>query len=513
MVKKIALYMRLSSEDEKSGESQSISSQRNLIKDFIINDNELIAYKQVEYVDDGYSGYNLNRPSITKLIEEVRANEIYCIIVKDISRFGRNNLEILPYIEKIFPFMGVRFISISDNFDTSNKVSSMSDINISIKSIVNDFYVKDLSKKRKSSCRVNAENGIYTTGSLAYGYKRDEKDRHRIVIDEYSARIVEKIFEYVINGLSTGEVAKKLNQENIITPSEYKRRYIFKNNKATKNNNVWTNIAVTRILKNEIYTGTFIAYKREYIGINSKLTVANKEEDWVKIKGNHIAIIDEKTFNYVNEICLPKNKRRNKNYKDKNIFARKLYCGYCGKTMRNNDRNRKYYYCVSHRYTENKPCFENAIPKIEVEKIVLSKLKEEAKKVKVGNSKAKKQSKVRKVINSNYISKLESLAKKNFENYMKGSIDEIEFKNRQGDIESEIAENKKGSIEKKEINKNIKVIDYDTDCLELQKPSDDMNVCDKIINNDGLTREMMVFVKKINIFGINDIEVEIDMNK
>ncbi len=511
MSRNIALYMRLSIEDENEGLSESIVSQKNLIKDFILNDKELKNYNQMEFIDDGYSGYNMNRPAITDLIEKIRDGEINCIIVKDISRFGRNNLEVLPYIERIFPFMGVRFISILDKFDTSKNISTNSAMDISVKSMMNDFYVKDLSKKMKAIRRLCAEKGEYTSGTPVFGYKTCSKNKKIIVIDKEPADIVKRIFNYALDGKTTGEIAKILNKEKVITPLKYKRETVFKNKtvKDYANENYrWTNSIIKQMLKNEMYIGTFIAYKRIRTKIKSNNSVANDKANWIKIENSHEAIINKDIFKKVNKL---ENKSGVYVNRKAGMFARKVFCGHCGKTMRNTDRNRKYFRCISHQYTEDKPCLESSIAKVDIEKLVLEKLKKEVKKVYVPK-KSDKKIKQRERIKFNKedeIKVLEIKKTKVFEKFVEGSISQETFISETEKIEKKCRElNITEYINDGEYNSDKGVEKFNCALGENNRSE----LFNRILESDLLTKEMMQFVKVIKIFSNEDIEIDILIN-
>ncbi len=510
MSENIAMYMRLSKEDEKEGLSESIVSQKSLINEFILNDIELSQYNKIEFIDDGYSGYNLNRPAISDLIEQVKNNKIKIIIVKDISRFGRNNLEILPYIDKIFPFMGVRFISILENLDTSKNVSTNTAMDISIKSMINDFYVKDLSKKRKAVSRMCAERGIYTSGSPAFGYTTDKKDKKHIVVDEVPANIVRNIFNYAMKGRTTGEIATVLNTNKIITPIEYRRKNIF-NRKTVKeykyNRGGWTNENVKRILKNEVYTGTFIAYKRLHTEIKSNKTIANDEKNWIKLEDNHEAIIDREIFDFVQNEYFTTDKR--KKPREESMFARKVFCGHCGKTMRNTDRNKKYFRCVSHRYTDNEPCIGTSIPKEYVENLVLKKLKKDISDKNIFGGMAKDFGKKHKLNYRNInleISRLKEKTKNLFEKYINGEVNESRFV-----IENEKLQEQIKLLQNK-ANVNNEILRVNDDKAEFSNgiiKNNQSEIYQNIIESDVLTVDIMRFVNSIRIYSLDYIEIDI----
>ena len=227
MKKCIGIYLRLSLEDvdkrtnKAKDESNSIAAQRQLIQRHIEQNPYLCNLPQMEFCDDGFSGTNFERPDFQRMIDLIRAGEIHIVIVKDLSRFGRDYLEVGDYLEHIFPFLGVRMISINDHYDSEKYQGNTAGMDIAFRNLIYDYYSKDLSKKVKSAMRTKQRNGGYIT-CCTYGYKVSPKNKHQMVIDPETAPIVRKIFTDVIGGKSTSQVARELNAEGIPTPQQYK---------------------------------------------------------------------------------------------------------------------------------------------------------------------------------------------------------------------------------------------------------------------------------------------------
>ena len=216
MKKCIAMYLRLSQEDvdmrtnRAKDESNSIAAQRQLIQRHIEQNPYLSNLTVMEFCDDGFSGTNFERPDFQRMIELVRAGEIHIVMVKDLSRFGRDYLEVGDYLEHIFPFLGVRMISINDHYDSERFLGNTAGMDIAFRNLIYDYYSKDLSKKVKSAMRTKQRNGGYVT-CCTYGYKVDPKNKHKMIIDPVAAPIVRRIFTDVIAGKSTSQVARELN--------------------------------------------------------------------------------------------------------------------------------------------------------------------------------------------------------------------------------------------------------------------------------------------------------------
>ena len=215
------LYLRLSRDDGDKEESNSITGQRELLRDFIRNRPELREY--AVRIDDGFTGSNFERPDFKKMMEDVKEGRTNCIIVKDLSRFGRNYLDAGEYIEKIFPFLGVRFIAVNDNYDSLGEKSASDDLVIPFKNLINEAYCRDISVKVRTQLEIKRKSGQYIGAFAVYGYMKDETDKNRLIVDEYAADIVRDIFAWKLDGMSPQDIAVRLNQSGILSPMEYKK--------------------------------------------------------------------------------------------------------------------------------------------------------------------------------------------------------------------------------------------------------------------------------------------------
>lgn len=258
---KAALYLRLSSEDGDKVESDSIQNQRELIKHFLEKHPEITSVD--EFVDDGYTGANFDRPGFSQMMEAIGEGSIDCIIVKDLSRLGRNYIETGRYIERIFPMLEVRFIAINDSYDNANPNGDADDIIVPFKNLINDAYCRDISMKIRSQIDVKRRNGKFVGTLAPYGYKKDPEDKNHLIIDEYAAGIVRKIFDMKLQGYNEGRIADCLNAEGVLTPMLYKRSCGITCNCRFQisDNPKWISKLVTRILTNEDYIGTLVQGK------------------------------------------------------------------------------------------------------------------------------------------------------------------------------------------------------------------------------------------------------------
>ncbi len=334
----IAIYCRLSLEDGDVAESESISNQRDLIKNYISNNDDFTCSKTVEYVDDGYTGLNFERPSAKKMLDEVKEGKINTIIVKDFSRFGRNDIEVGDYIEQIFPFLNIRFIAINDNFDSHKLQNTTGNMNFVFSSFMNYYYIKDVSSKVQTANRIKMKKGEYLTGKAPFGYIKSDIEKNKLVIDEYSASIVKKIFDLFIKGYSINDVARQLNKENIPTPS------IYMNNKIKAD--FWSKTAVSDILKNEVYIGTFIGGRTKSKIVGNKFVSKQMPTDtWIIIENNHDAIVDKETFVFANEMRIKKPKI-NKPKANDYLLKGKIVCEKCGhKLYKSKSKYNAYFFC------------------------------------------------------------------------------------------------------------------------------------------------------------------------
>ena len=333
-----AIYLRLSREDGDVAEgsklvSNSISNQKALIMDFLKSHTEIKVHSV--YADDGYSGVNFDRPDFQRMLEDIRKGTINCVIVKDLSRFGRNYIEAGRYIEKIFPMLGVRFIAITDNYDSMAAAGGYgSDMVVPFKNLINDAYCRDISIKIRSHLEMKRKKGEYIGAFAVYGYLKDERNKNHLIIDEYAAGVVRDIFAMKLCGLNQQTIADRLNSDGILSPMEYKKSIginletTFKKGTQAK----WSYNAVLRILKNEVYTGVLTQGKQTTPNYKIKTRVMKPEEEWVKVENTHEPVVSRKDFNLVQEL-LKQDTRISPDREALFPLAGLLYCGGCMEPM------------------------------------------------------------------------------------------------------------------------------------------------------------------------------------
>lgn len=333
---KTAIYVRLSREDERKIESDTVENQLALLRDFVDKDTSLVL--KGEYVDKHVTGTKFDRPEFNRMISDIRAGKITCVVVKDLSRLGRNYLEAGDYIEKIFPFFGVRFIAVTDNYDSLTSEQTEDGLIVPLKNLINEAYAKDISKKICTSFENMYKQGIFLATTAAYGYKKDPDDPHMVLVDEDVRDVVVRIFDEYTRGVSLAQIARSLNADGILAPSVYWQEKDVIHKK--KYNNKWEGKQVRNILQNPIYTGDVQIAKYQqcyYKGIISQI----RRDGGYYVENHHEAIIDHKVFEKAQEMLQTKKKEyfasRGKYDDCKNqkedLLQGILYCGHCGNKM------------------------------------------------------------------------------------------------------------------------------------------------------------------------------------
>lgn len=353
-----ALYLRLSKEDgdvEDGGKlvSNSISNQKDLIMDYLKLHPEIEVHSV--WADDGYSGVNFNRPNFQKMLEEIKCGDVDCVIVKDLSRFGREYIESGRYIEKIFPALGVRFIAVTDNYDSADNALYNNDMLVPFKNLINDAYCRDIFVKIRSHLDMKRKRGEFIGAFAVYGYLKDENNKNKLVVDEYAGGVVRDIFRMKICGMNQQAIADRLNQQGILCPLEYKRSLGIKLQTSFQKSakSAWTYMAVARILKNEIYTGVLIQGRQTTPNYKVKTRVAKAESEWIRIENTHEPVIDKFTFHLV-QILLKLDTRVSPEQSALYPLSGFLYCGDCGeamvrKTVSSGGKRYVYYVCSGNK--------------------------------------------------------------------------------------------------------------------------------------------------------------------
>lgn len=325
-------YYRLSQEDGDKTESDSIVNQKALVKEFLSTHPDIQIYK--EKVDDGYTGVNFDRPGFQSMLEDIKSGKVNCVIVKDLSRFGRNYIEAGRYIEKIFPYLGVRFISINDHIDTAVKMNVTDEMLIPFKNLINDAYCHDISIKIRSHLDIKRKNGQYIGATAPYGYKKSPENKNQLIIDEEAAQVVRQIFQWKLEGMSASRIADKLSRLGVPTPLQHKKMYNPKYHCGyqKKTENQWEVNTVNNILKNEVYTGTLVQGKTYSLNYKVRKRIDRDESEWIRCENCHEPIISKGDFDLVRDDL--KIDTRVSPYQEKlYVFSGFIKCGTCGGTM------------------------------------------------------------------------------------------------------------------------------------------------------------------------------------
>ena len=364
---KVGMYLRLSQEDRitKGTESNSIENQRKIIKNYIDNSDDLVFIN--EYVDDGYSGTSFNRPGFQKMLEDIKNKTIDTIIVKDLSRFGRNYIEVGRFLEETFPTMRVRFISIIDKIDSFKDPDSSSSMLVNFKNLINDEYARDISRKIKSVYKVKQKRGEYIAAHTALGYMKDTDNKYNIIVDVDGAKIVKLIFELALDDKTPIQISDYFNERKIPTPSQYKKQKgeAYKTN-MVKESNVddikWTPSIVSNILRNRIYTGDLIQNKKGKVSYKLKKRVNVEEDKMIIVENTHEALVSKEDFNWIQERYFSKIIQVRRKNHDYALFSGFLICNDCHRGLyylesrrpRKDGSRLKYYICGTNKVNSKK---------------------------------------------------------------------------------------------------------------------------------------------------------------
>lgn len=512
---RVGIYIRLS-RDDLTKESDSIISQRSLLHQYAEENNyEIID----EYVDDGFTGTNFERPSFKRMIKDIEIGKINMIITKDMSRLGRDYIGTGELVEKYFPSKNIRYIAINDGIDTfldntSNDVAPF-------KAIMNDMYAKDISKKVKTSLHSRMKEGLYVSGRCPFGYKKDSNDKNHLIINPEQADTVRLIFDLALKGHTYHFIATYLTKRKVKTPASY-YNFIWNTKCAnstciSQEKHVWIDTTIKAILMNEIYIGNTVQAKYKKINYKIKKIVKNNPEDYIVVENTHEAIIDKVTFYHI-QTLLPKNVKRPEK-KRFYLLDGLLYCGDCKHriTVRyQNKTGRSYTTCDYYRtYSKYHVCTTHTNNYEVLESVILDNIKEVCKKYldknkikdSIGNIEFEDNTlKIKKKIESLEIAnnKLTETLDKNYMNMLKGIIDEPQYIRISENLKQEIANNKSSinNLKNEQTNENKidnkKIENYINEFLSLENP----------------TRELIInLIEKIEIYDDKTIDIKFTFNK
>lgn len=378
----VGIYCRLSNDDERDGESVSIENQKLLLQNYV----RQRGWNEVDvYIDDGYSGTNFNRPGVQRLIEDAKAKRINLILVKDLSRFGRNYIEFGQYTDYLFPSIGCRFIALNNGIDTQSQDGS-TDV-MCFLNLFNEFYSRDTSKKVKAVKKACAESGKFMGTYPAYGYKRDPADKHHLVIDEDTAPTVRRIFAMRASGMGFHAIASVLNEEGVQSPGVlyYQRKG---QSDPRHVNHKWADQTVKSIIRNEVYIGNMVHGKTGTMSYKSRKLVSKPEDEWIRVEGTHEAIISRSVWNTVVSIDQKRVRKNETSDGYRSIFTGLVYCADCGFKMRNHTEKFTYkdgrpgryssFICGNYARSGKSACTIHMVYENVLEQLVLADIREKA---------------------------------------------------------------------------------------------------------------------------------------
>ena len=380
-----AVYGRRSFDDGENSESYTIKNQKALIESYLENKPNIVI--EDYYVDDGYTGTNFERPGFKRMLQDVVNGKINGIIVKDLSRLGRNHREVGKYIEEIFPIYDIRIISVNDNVDSYLDPESISSLIVPVKNLMNENYSRDLSKKVASAYETMAKNGQFVAGTTPYGYMLDPDDKHHLVIDPNEVDIVKKIFEMALSGNGRPTICQYLNDNGILCIKELQRR---KKRKLTldpfeiRSQYLWSTSTIGRMLHNESYIGNLVQLKTTRATFGSKKFITKEEEEYVRSENTHEAIISKEDFYKIQKIIKQNDKKKVHNSPvSYSIFNGKLKCADCGRAMTKQEDTRgkrqlSNYFCMSYLQV-SKSCSSHKIKTSVLEESVLEAIQVQVK--------------------------------------------------------------------------------------------------------------------------------------
>ena len=379
-----AIYIRLSVEDGDKVESNSVRNQRDLLNNFLNENRDIFFYDY--YIDDGYSGTDFNRPGIKRLLKDMKENKFNTVIVKDLSRLGRNYIEVGNYIEQVFPLFNIRFIAVNDTIDSFKNPDSVNNVIVPFKNLLNDEYCRDISNKIRSVLNVKKRNGEYVSSFVPYGYIKDPKDIHHLIVDPEPAKVVRMIYEWSLEGMGRGKIAEKLNQLGILNPLGYKNEVLNKNYTMKKITNktisyAWDMTVLQKMLCDETYCGDTVQNRGRKISYKIHKYVRNKKDDWIIVRNTHEPIIERDMFEKVQKAINSRDTRVGKNgYLT--YFAGHIKCADCERAMvkkvlaEYKGKPRPYYYYVCSTYVRRSKalCTKHTIRNDILEDVVLKAL-------------------------------------------------------------------------------------------------------------------------------------------
>ncbi len=475
---KVAVYTRISREDGDKIESESLGNQRELIKNFVKKNDDMVIIDY--YSDDNFSGTNFNRPEFIRMYNDIECGRINCVIVKDLSRFGRDYIDVGNYIQRVFPKFGVRFIAINDNVDS---LAKQYDMITPIKNIFNEQYARDISEKIISTFRNKQEAGLFMGAFPSYGYKKDPNNKYKLIVDEYPASIVRRIFKLYCEGQGKISIAKILNSDCVLCPSEYKKSIgeKYQNSNKYKGTSYWTYSTIHKILTNEIYAGNMVQHKYDSSKFNYGSSQV-EQDNWIRVENTHEAIIDKKTWDITQSLLKRRTRQLSLN-QNVSMFAGFLVCGDCGRAMAKiTYKDKRRYVCGTYKRYPGAGCTSHSIMENMLIEIILRDINaifSKINKIKQIAEETQREAKMELSSNTNInedltnieiqLAKVKHLKKSIYEDYKLGLLSKEEFIDYKKDYDKQ-EENIEELIKKmKESNKSEEEVLLESDFVKTLK--------------------------------------------
>ena len=522
-----AKYIRLSSADEDirmgdKAESNSVVNQRKLLDCYLESHREFSNCTILEFLDDGRSGTNLDRPGMRAMLDAARRHEIDCIIVKDFSRFARDYIESGRYLEQVFPALGIRFISVNDCYDSYDfPYGTAGNINNGLLNLINEMYSRDLSQKSKAAKRLYAQRGQCISAYPVYGYLKSPEDKRTWIPDPEASPVVQRMFNWYAEGLTSTEIAKRLNEDGIPTPAQHKRALGAKRQlwNSERTDNFWRATTIGKILRDERYTGKLVALKTTLSELgNIHSAKAIEKDDWVIVPGAFEAIISQEIFDQVQAKLETVRPTRKLGPMKRRLFSRKLRCGHCGAALiRHEIAQGVYYACDGRAWNGTDDCKKIRLFETDLIQAVLASIRFQAQLAKKTEKRLdRKEKQIQTAQNraqsaqqriQKQIAQLETRKAEAYLSYDLGEVSQSDYKNRCKKIDAAIMEQKR-QLDALEQDSGSILPDMDTVSCE------QINSLKPLSNLRTLNRDMVeVLIHSIQIYNGNRIEIAWNFNE
>lgn len=494
----IALYIRLSIEDYKY-DSMSIENQRLVLNEYAAAMPEALNSEVLEFVDNGYSGTNFERPQVQKLIEMVRASRIDCIIVKDFSRFGRNSIETGYFLERVFPLFHTRFISVSDDYDSNNYKGDTGGMDVAFKYLISEYYSRDMSIKTKSAKYAKMQRGEYQSTICPYGYRKSADGR--MEPDPEAAAVVQLIFQLAADGKNALSIAKELYKRGIPTPAEYKITRGQKTHDVSRTHGIWCESTILRMLADERYTGTYIIGKRSVLEVGGNRSRMKDKSKWYIIPDHHPAIVEKALFDKVQETV----RRFSQPHKKQRDYLLKgiVFCGCCDHALSYVANKHPYFHCRRAQAYETSPCHDLKIDAEELEQAIFQTIKaqlEAALSIGAGGSICLDAVAAERTEYEKQIEALEDSKQSLFEQYVMGGIEMETYKSEKAACDAAILKTKNAYA--------AIVAQAKKEQEEQSRQSSRTEIARAISDAESLTPELVnLLIEKVYVFPEQRIEI------